>query len=504
MISIPFKIFFYRKRKGLSISERISKIVKKTLISTPLIFSFIFFIFSFLSVFYSFKQIDVDLLTTPTIKSYLIDIQIISIIASLVSAIFIYSWQTFRVQQYYMTVVFDENELHFFPVKTHFTSIKYKITLGFIVTTFLPLLFLFFTIYLNLSHLNNVDNLNENYLKVIFGQFSEVIVNQPRYNPIVFFEKLNFLNKNYPVLFNYYSSVDTLIMFITFISSIISSIIYIITFIRFNTSSIINPLKRLVLNMEKTANHDFSAFTYVETTDEIGQMVVSFNKMLIGLNEKEKIKDLFGQYLTKEISDKILTNQINVNGEYFDATILFSDIRDFTKLTQNISPEKVISFLNEYFNEMIEVAVKYDGIIDKFIGDGMLVVFGIPFQTKDHAAKALMASIEMQEALSKINQKREQDLKSPIRIGIGLHSGTVLAGNIGNKRKLQYTVIGDTVNVASRIENLNKQFSTTILFSEETYKRLDLSLFNNQNFILHENVEIRGKTERFNLYSYQS
>ncbi|MEJ5272652.1 MAG: hypothetical protein WH035_00840 [Spirochaetota bacterium] len=183
------------------------------MISTPLIFSFIFFIFSFLSVFYSFKQIDIDLIAKPTLKSYLIDIQIISIIASLVSAIFIYSWQTFRVQQYYMTVVFDENELHFFPVKTHFTSIKYKITLGFIVTTFLPLLFLFFTIYLNLSHLNNVDNLNENYLKVIFGQFSEVIVNQPRYNPI----------------------------------------------------------KRLVLNMEKTANHDFSAFTYVETTDEIGQ-----------------------------------------------------------------------------------------------------------------------------------------------------------------------------------------------------------------------------------------
>ncbi|MEJ5272653.1 MAG: adenylate/guanylate cyclase domain-containing protein [Spirochaetota bacterium] len=137
-----------------------------------------------------------------------------------------------------------------------------------------------------------------------------------------------------------------------------------------------------------------------------------------------------------------------------------------------MSPEEVISFLNEYFNEIIEVAVKYDGNIDKFIGDGMIVIFGIPFQTKDHATKALMASIDMQEALSKINQKREQESKSPIRIGIGLHSGTVLAGNIGNKRKLQYTVIEDSVNVASRIENINKQFSTTILFSEATYKRL--------------------------------
>lgn len=125
---------------------------------------------------------------------------------------------------------------------------------------------------------------------------------------------------------------------------------------------------------------------------------------------------------------------------------------------------------------MIEFAVKYDGIIDKFIGDGMLVVFGIPFQTKDHDTKALMALIDIQESLSKINQKSEQESKSPIRIGIGLHSGTILAGNIGNKRKLQYTVIKDTVKVTSRIENINKQFSTTILFSEETYKRLDLSL----------------------------
>jgi len=133
-----------------------------------------------------------------------------------------------------------------------------------------------------------------------------------------------------------------------------------------------------------------------------------------------------------------------------------------------------------------------------------LVVFGIPFQTNDHATKALLSSIEMQKALFKINQKRQSEGKIPIRIGIGLHSGTVLAGNIGNKRKLQYTVIGDTVNVASRIENLNKQFSTSILLSEDTYKRLDINLFSKENFCFHENVEIRGKKEKLNLYSYQS
>ncbi|MEM4396966.1 MAG: adenylate/guanylate cyclase domain-containing protein [Candidatus Woesearchaeota archaeon] len=507
LISLPFKIYFYRKKRNKQINEKIVKIVKKALIKTPLIFALIFFLFSFAAIFFGFKKIDYidfDQIKIEQLKSYIIDTQIISIIASLVSAIFIYSWQTFRVQQYYMAFVFDEQELRFFPVKTHFTSIKYKIILSFIVTTFLPLLFLFFTIYLNVSHLVETDRLNYNHLKIIFGQFSDVILSQPKFNSYYFFEKLNEIYRRDPYLFNYYSSLDTLIMYITFFSSMISSIIYIVTFIRFNTNSIINPIKRLVTNMEKTANHDFSAFTYVESTDEIGQMVVSFNKMLIGLNEKEKIKDLFGQYLTKEISDKILANQINVDGEFFDATILFSDIRDFTKLTQNIPPQEVISFLNEYFNEMIEVAVKYDGIIDKFIGDGMLVVFGVPFQINDHATKALMASIEMNNTLFKLNQKRIEEGKFPIKIGIGLHSGTVLAGNIGNKRKLQYTVIGDTVNVASRIETINKQFSTSILLSEDTYKRLDLNLFDKDKFVLHENVEIRGKSEKFNLYSYQS
>ncbi len=504
LISMPFKIFLYKKKKSQKISEKLAKIVKKNLLSTPLIFSIIFFVFSFAAIFFSFNKIDTEKINIESLKSYIIDIEIISIIASLVSSIFIYSWQTFRVQQYYMTYVFDEEELHFFPVKTHFTSIKYKIILSFIVTTFLPLLFLFFTIYINISHIKDVKILSENHLQIIFGEFSDIIINRTKSDLPAFFKQLNIFYKKYPALFNYYSSADTLIMYITFVSSMISSIIYIITFINFNTISIINPIQRLVANMEKTANHDFSAFTYVESTDEIGQMVVSFNKMLIGLNEKEKIKDLFGQYLTKEISDKILTNQINVNGEFFDSTILFSDIRDFTKLTQDISPVEVISFLNEYFNEMIEVAVKYDGIIDKFIGDGMLVVFGIPFQTNDHATKALLSSIEMQKALFKINQKRQSEGKIPIRIGIGLHSGTVLAGNIGNKRKLQYTVIGDTVNVASRIENLNKQFSTSILLSEDTYKRLDINLFSKENFCFHENVEIRGKKEKLNLYSYQS
>jgi len=338
---------------------------------------------------------------------------------------------------------------------------------------------------------------------MIFGSFTDVILKN-KLNTSEFYDALNQGLKKVPLLFNFYSSLDTILMFVTMISSLLSSLIYIFFFIRFNTINIINPISRLKESMERVSNNDLTAFTYVETADEIDQMVVGFNKMVDGLNEKEKIRDLFGQYLTKEISDKIISGQIHIDGEIYYSTILFSDIRDFTRLTENISPTEIVAFLNEYFDKMIEVAVKYDGIIDKFIGDGMLVVFGIPIRIQDHATKALLASIEMQKEIDELNKKRESEGKFPIKIGIGLHSGTILAGNIGNKRKLQYTVIGDTVNTASRIESLNKQFTSTILLSEETYRNLDLNLFNLEKFTLHKDVEIRGKSEKFNLYSYQS
>lgn len=503
VIAIPFKVYFYRKKRNLDINKKIHNFVKKILLLTPWIYSLIFFILSILSIYISTKTIELNELQFPNINEFAIDIEIISIIASFVSAIFIHSWQKFRVQQYYMTYVFEEDELRFFKVKPHFTSIKYKLMISNIVTTFLPLLFLFFTVYLNVSHLEQVGKIDKDQLKLIFGSFSKIIQIQG-YDTLDFYEQINIAYQKFPALFNYYSSLDTVLMYFTIISSIISALIYIFIFLRFNTVSIVKPIERLVTNMEKVSNHDFNAFTYVETTDEIGQMVVGFNKMLVGLNEKEKIRDLFGQYLTKEISDKILTSDVNLEGELYEATILFSDIRDFTKITQNITPVETIQFLNDYFNEMIEVAVKYEGIIDKFIGDGMLVVFGIPFQKQDHATKALNASIEMQKALSLLNQKRETEGKFPIKMGIGLHSGQILAGNIGNKRKLQYTVIGDTVNVASRIESLNKDFSSTILLSEDTYKKLELNQFDINKFKIHENVEIRGKSGKFNLYSYQS
>ncbi len=503
IISLPFKIYFHRKKKNKQIGKNLENFVKKFILKTPITFSLIYLIFFVTFVIFSILTKQTDEKVLYELKDYAIDTIIITIIATIASAIFIYSWQSFRVQQYYLKVVYSFEELKYFPVNKHFNSIRYKLLPSFMVTTILPLIFLFFAIYLNIDHINEIDRVSKTQLKMIFGSFSEIILKYKLNSP-EFYNKLQKALTNAPFLFIFYSSLDTILMFYSITSTLVSSLIYIFFFIRFNTLNIINPISRLIKSMDKIANNDFSAYTHVETNDEIGQLVVGYNKMLDGLNEKEKIKDLFGQYLTKEISDKILSGQININGELYESTILFSDIRDFTKLTENISPTEIVSFLNEYFDKMIEVAVKYDGIIDKFIGDGMLVVFGIPIKIEDHATKALMASIEMQKEIYSLNEKRITEGKFPIKIGIGLHSGTILAGNIGNKRKLQYTVIGDTVNVASRIENLNKQFSSSILMTGETYKKLDLNLFDSSHFILHKDVEIRGKSERFNLYSYQS
>jgi class 3 adenylate cyclase len=234
--------------------------------------------------------------------------------------------------------------------------------------------------------------------------------------------------------------------------------------------------------------------------DEFGQLETSLNEMARGLEEKERVKELFGRYVTTQVSEQVLKGKVSLGGESRRVTMLFSDIRNFTTMAERMTPTQVVAFLNDYFSEMVEAVFENGGVLDKFIGDGMMAVFGSFDERDDHPRRAVMAALRMKSLLGKINGDRTMKGLDPISIGIGVHTDEVIVGNIGSRKRLEYTVIGDGVNTSSRVESLNKQFGTTILVSSSTYECVkDIFQFRSM-----PETPLKGKTKTLALYEVLS
>lgn len=212
--------------------------------------------------------------------------------------------------------------------------------------------------------------------------------------------------------------------------------------------------------------------------------------------EKRKIKKVFKHYVSEEVVDEMLKypDKIPLGGKRVQATVLFSDIRGFTSLSENYDPQRIVSVLNTYFSVMVDIIFKNKGTLDKYLGDGILAFFGAPIVRSEHADLAVTTAIEMVSKMDELN--RELALQNPLRIGIGIHSGEAIVGNIGSHRKMEYTIIGDTVNTASRIEGLTKELKTDILITDETLSRLK----GNYQITLEKEVVLRGKTRPTMIY----
>ena len=236
--------------------------------------------------------------------------------------------------------------------------------------------------------------------------------------------------------------------------------------------SITRPLHDVVDVVHKIRGGDLDAHTTVTGHDEIGSLGVALNEMAHGLRDRDRIKEIFGRYVTTQVSQELLTKEITLGGERRRVTLLFSDIRNFTSMSEAMTPEAIITFLNEYFSEMVDAVFEQHGVLDKFIGDGMLAVFGTLDERVDHERRAVLAGLRMKARLAKLNGDRSIIGQAPIAIGIGIHTDEVVVGNIGSRRRLEYTVIGDGVNTCSRVEGLNKEFGTTILITETTHEKV--------------------------------
>ena len=257
------------------------------------------------------------------------------------------------------------------------------------------------------------------------------------------------------------------------------------------------PLKKLTDSANEISRGNYDSQTVICSNDEMGVLGDTFNSMAKSLKEKEFMRDTFGKIVTPQVRDYLLNGNIELGGETVDVTVMFCDIRGFTSLSENMAPEKIVALLNEYFTGLEKCITSHGGVINKYIGDAVMALFGAPVHSETHAEDAFAAALSMRQELIEMNKGFLQKGFPEIRFGIGLHSGPVLAGNIGASNRMEYTVIGDTVNTASRIEGLCKTYQKDLLISESTARLINPS--KPLSFVAES--EIRGKKEKVKLYT---
>ena len=263
------------------------------------------------------------------------------------------------------------------------------------------------------------------------------------------------------------------------------------------SKTLTTPIRRLVGATKEIEEGRFEVDIVPSTRDEIGLLTESFVNMGKGLAEREKMKDAFGKFVNKDIAERILRDEIKLGGERKTAVIFFSDIRSFTAISENLQPEEVVEFLNQYMTRMVKCVNDTNGVVDKFIGDAIMGVWGTPISHGNDTANAVECALRMRESLREFNKDRGTAKKPIIKIGCGINTGAVLAGQIGSHDRMEYTVIGDAVNLASRIESLNKPFGTDILISEDSYLAVK-DLF---TVVPMEKIMVKGKKDPQQIYA---
>ena len=257
------------------------------------------------------------------------------------------------------------------------------------------------------------------------------------------------------------------------------------------------PISQLMEGTRAIADGNFSITLHVPSRDEIGALTHSFNEMAASLREKDAIKRAFTRYVAREVVTEILKDpdKIVLTGERRDVTVLFCDVRGFTSISERVPPEEVVAMLNAFYTLMIDTTFKYDGTLDKFLGDGVMAVFGAPIYHGDHSLRAVRTALAMQAGMRELSGRRVTEGKAPLTIGIGINAGDAVAGSVGTEARMEYTVVGDSVNLAARLESAAKPGQ--ILIAGATYARVRDAV---QARALGP-MKVKGKEEEIDVYA---
>jgi len=259
------------------------------------------------------------------------------------------------------------------------------------------------------------------------------------------------------------------------------------------------PVDGLIDKMKRLSAGDYDVKTRIYFTDEIAHLKNSFNKLVDQLKEREYLRETFGKYVSIEIARQLLkTGKINLGGENISATVMFCDIRNFTPLSERLSAGELIDFLNNYFGYITPPIMANRGVINKFMGDAVMAVYTPALGSAAHADDAVLSAMEMAGALEKFNASGK--MPQPVKFGIGIHTGLLVAGNVGTMARLEYTVIGDVVNAASRLESKTKDLAADILISGAVHDALSPRVRGLFKFESLGSMAFKGKNETVPVY----
>ena len=264
--------------------------------------------------------------------------------------------------------------------------------------------------------------------------------------------------------------------------------------------AIVEPLQVLQEAMGRVEKNELNTRIVVTTNDELGYLSERFNSMIDGLRQGERLRELFGLYVSSEVAQAAVETGAGLGGELVNCSVMFSDIRDFTTLSEQMPPRRLVELINRYMTVMVSVIVNHGGVVTRFGGDSILAVFGTPLNPmSDHADRAVRTAIEMRQALAAFNQEETVARRATLESGIGIATGPVIAGNVGGKERIEYTVMGDAVNLAARLEDKTKDTGFPILVSDETYQALNQ--VPDVGISSLTDVQIKGKRDRVTVYA---
>jgi adenylate cyclase len=272
--------------------------------------------------------------------------------------------------------------------------------------------------------------------------------------------------------------------------------------------SVSEPVRQLAAHTEKIAGGDYATRISLARADELGQLAEAMNAMSAGLAERDQVRDLLDKNVSPEVAAQLMRDGAALGGQEREVTILFADLRGFTTLSEQLPARELLTLLNRYLDRMSTAIEAQGGVIDKFIGDGIMALFGAPVAQGDAADRALAAALAMERALAELNRELAAEGRPPLAIGIGVNTARVVAGNIGSQRRLNYSVVGEGVNIAARLESLTRtaEYRTNIIARAATKAachRGPSSISNSPtpNFRPLGTVPVKGRAEPVEIFA---
>ncbi len=483
--NLPFKRYFSRKRKGRNVSKSLYNYCRRFLLKTPLINAGIILLtFTIMHGMMIYRLSNPNGFDDDIARRLYTNYLFISLVASLLSVLFIFFWQKHLVHIKYIEHVFSREELQSRIFGKNPGKIKNRLYIASAMTTLLPLTIVLLYLILSLTPTSDMGKVTSGELRIMMGKLVDVM------GPDVDLVK-EFGNSN----LYYISAFDNVLMFLGIFSGIVVAFIYILFFVNWSTADIVRPVNELVRNMRLTSEGMLDNYTVVRTNDEIGVMSEGYNLMTSRLREYifriSQMNEAYSRFVPNQFleflgKDNFVDIQLGDQVQK-EMSVLFSDIRGFTEISESLTPKETFDFINHYLGYMEPVIRRNNGFIDKFIGDSIMALF------HESVDDAIDAAIEMRKTLSRFNTDRTDLGAAPIESGIGIHTGNLMLGVVGGEGRIDGTVISDAVNLASRLEGLTKIYKTSIIISEDSLIKLKNP--GKYNFRFLDIARVKGKKE---------